>query len=153
MQAIRRRRIITAHLAFLLGALATFSFAAEQPQHDWLPYYPSVSRLGGKLTKVLKYGKPTYGENPETDEKIEVPILILSTPVRVKARPESSVNNESLTNISFVQLIFPPGLGSYAKHLEKEIVVAGTLIRGHRGDHFTDVVMTVKAVNPTGRPM
>ena len=153
MSGLRYCRIVTAELLVLASILVTSSFSAAQPQHDWLPYYPSVSRLGGKVTKVLKYGKPTYGENPESDEKIEVPILILSTPVRVKARPESSVNNESLTNISFVQLIFPPELGSYAKYLEKEIVVAGTLIRGHRGEHFTDVVMTVKAVNPTGKPM
>jgi hypothetical protein len=30
--------------------------------------------------------------------------------------------------------------------------VAGTLVRGYKGEHFTDVVMTVKAVNPTGKP-
>jgi len=32
-------------------------------------------------------------------------------------------------------------------------VVAGTLVRGYKGDHFADVVMTVKAINPTGKPM
>ena len=129
------------------------SDAALQGQ-EWLPYYPAVSRLQGKLVKVSKYGKPTYGENPEKDEKVEVPILILQTPVRIKARPTSSVNNESVTNVSFVQLIFPPEVdGNYSKHLDKEIVVVGTLVRAHKGEHFTDVVMTVKAVNPTGKPM
>ena len=39
---------------------------------------------------------------------VEVPILILQTPVRVRATRNSSVNHESMTNISFVQLIFPP---------------------------------------------
>jgi hypothetical protein len=127
---------------------------ARAQQQDWLSYYPAVSRLQGKLTKVSKYGKPTYGENPEKDEKVEVPILILQTPVRIRARLTSSVNNESVTNVSFVQLIFPREIdGNYAKYLDKDIVVAGTLVRGHKGDHFTDVVMTVKAVNPTGKPM
>jgi len=124
-----------------------------QPGQEWLSYYPSVSRLYGKLIKVTKYGKPSYGENPEKDEKVEVLILILQTPVRIKARSSSSVNNESLTNVSFVQLIFPPEVGDYSKYLEKDILVAGTLVRGHTGDHFTDAVMTVKAINPTGRPM
>lgn len=136
---------VTCILFFLSGA-------APQ-QQEWLSYYPAVSRLQGKLIKVTKYGKPTYGENPEKDEKVEVPILILQTPVRVKARTTSSVNNESLTNVSFIQLIFPAEVGDYSKHLDMDIVVAGTLVRGHKGDHFTDIVMTVKVVNPTGRPM
>ena len=136
--------IVIAHVLF-------FSAEAVSQQQDWLSYYPSVSRLQGKLIKVAKYGKPTYGENPEKDEKVEVPILILQTPVRVKARLTSSVNNESMTNISFVQLSFPAG--DYSKHIDTDIVVAGTLVRGHKGEHFTDVVMTVKAVNPTGKPL
>jgi hypothetical protein len=122
-------------------------------EEEWLSYYPAVARLQGKLIKVTKYGKPTYGESPEKDEKIQVPVLILQTPVRVKARQTSSVNNESLTNISFVQLIFPPAIGAYSNHLDKEIVVAGTLVRGHKGNHLTELVMTVKVVNPTGKPL
>jgi hypothetical protein len=144
----------TAVLAVALVCVLLFSSEATPQQQDWLSYYPAVSRLQGKLTKVFKYGKPTYGENPEKDEKVEVPILILQTPVRIKARPTSSVNNESLTNVSFVQLVFPAEVArSYADYLDKDIVVAGTLVRGHKGEHFTDVVMTVKAVNPTGKPM
>lgn len=110
-----------------------------------------VTRLQGKLTKVTKYGKPTYGENPEKDEKVEVPILILQTPVRAKAQTTSSVNNESLTNVSFIQLIFPAEVGDYSKHLGMVIVVEGTLERGLKGDHFTDLVMTVKVLNPTAK--
>jgi len=128
--------------------------AVNAQQDDWLSYYPSVSRLQGKLTKVSKYGKPSYGENPAKDEKVEVAILILPTPIRIRARSTSSVNNESVTNVSFVQLIFPAEVdGNYSKYLDKDIVVAGTLVRGRTGEHFTDVVMTVKAVNPTGKPM
>ncbi len=110
-----------------------------------------VTRLQGKLTKVTKYGKPTYGENPEKDEKVEVPILILQTPVRAKAQTTSSVNNESSTNVSFIQLIFPAEVGDYSKHLGMVIVVEGTLERGLKGDHFTDLVMTVKVLNPTAK--
>ena len=123
-------------------------------QEGWLSYSPSVARIRGKLIIVTKYGRPTYGAEPDKDEKLEVPILILETPIRIKARPESSVNNETMTNISFVQLIFPPEVEpSFKKHIGQDIVVAGTLAIGNRGGQFTDVVMTVKAVNPTGRPL
>jgi hypothetical protein len=141
-------------IVIAIACFLFFSFEVVAQQQDWLPYYPAVSRLQGRLTKVFKYGKPSYGENPERDEKVEVPILILQTPVRLKARSTSSVNNESVTNVSFVQLSFPPEVdGNYSKHLDKDIIVAGTLVRGYKGEHFTEVVMIVKAVNPTGKPM
>jgi hypothetical protein len=139
-------------IAIVVACLLLLSSEGTAQEKDWLSYYPAVARLQGKLIKVSKYGKPSYGENPENDEKVEIAVLILQTPVRVKARPTSGVNNESLSNVSFVQLIFPPEVGSYSKHLDKDIVVAGTLVRGHKGEHFTDLVMTVKAVNPTGKP-
>ena len=139
----------------LIGTLLTVSAANPQQNQlqDWLSYYPAVSRLEGKLVKITKYGKPSYGENPEMDEKVEVCFLILPVPARVKARSTSSVNNESITNLSFVQLIFPSEIGDYAKYLDKQIVVAGTLVRGYKGDHFAEAVMTVKAINPTGKPI
>ena len=139
----------------IIGILLFVSETSPQQNQlqDWLSYYPAVSRLEGKLVKITKYGKPTYGENPETDEKVEVCFLILPVPARVKARSSSSVNNESITNLSFVQLIFPPEISDYAKYLEKQIVVAGTLVRGYKGEHFAEAVMTVKAINPTGKPM
>ncbi len=143
---------ITAAIIFAFTLL--FLTDATAQHDDWLSYYPAVSRLQGKLTKVSKYGKPSYGDNPDKDEKVEVAILILPTPIRIRARTTSSVNNESVTNVSFVQLIFPAEVdGNYSKYLDKDIVVAGTLVRGRTGEHFTDVVMTIKAVNPTGKPM
>lgn len=146
---------LSAATLVLIGILLSFSGTnAQQNQlQDWLSYYPAVSRLEGKLVKITKYGKPSYGENPETDEKVEACFLILPVPARVRARTTSSVNNESITNLSIVQLIFPSELGDYAKYLDKQLVVAGTLVRGYKGDHFADAVMTVKAINPTGKPM
>src|SRR2546430_10189173 len=104
-------------VAIAVSCVLFFLSEAEPQQQEWLSYYPAVSRLQGKLTKVFKYGKPTYGENPEKDEIVEVPILILQTPVRIRARPTSSVNNESLTNVSFVQLVFlAEVVGNYANY-------------------------------------
>lgn len=148
MQVFSARNLVT-----LLALVALASQAAAQEQ-EWLSYYPSVARLNGKLIKVIKYGKPSYGEHPEKDQKVEVAILILQTPVRVKASPASSVNNEPATNVSFVQIIFPPELtASSTQHFDKNVLLAGNLVRGHKGDHFTEVVMNVKAINPTGKPL
>lgn len=149
-----KKIVLSKEIALAIAASCVLLFLSEAAaqQQEWL-LYPVVSRLQGKLTKITKYGKPTYGENPEKDEKLEVPILILHTPIRAKARTTSSVNDESLTNVSFIQLIFPAEVSDYSKHLNMIIVVEGTLERGHKGDHFTDMVMTVKVVNPTAKPM
>lgn len=138
----------------LLIFILIFPAAAIAQSSDWLSYYPSVVRLRGRLLTIFKYGKPTYGENPDKDEKVMIPVLVLITPVRVRARKKSSVNNESITNISFVQVIFPPEVtADYSNHLDQDIVIAGTLVRGHKGEHFTDVVLTAKAINPSGKPL
>src|SRR6266403_5128264 len=121
--AVKTKKMILSKkitVAIAVSCVLFFLSEAEPQKQEWLSYYPAVSRLQGKLIKVTKYGKPTYGENPEKDEKVEVAILILQTPVRVKARTTSSVNNESSTNVSFVQLIFPPEIDeNYSKHLDK----------------------------------
>jgi hypothetical protein len=151
--AVKTKKMISSKkiaVAIAVCCFLLFLSEAAPQQQEWL-FYPVVTRLQGKLTKVTKYGKPTYGENPEKDEKVEVPILILQTPVRAKAQTTSSVNNESLTNVSFIQLIFPAEVGDYSKHLGMVIVVEGTLERGLKGDHFTDLVMTVKVLNPTAK--
>src|SRR6185369_1427214 len=139
---------ISTRLALLSAVCLIFlSRGAAAKEQQWLFYSPALSRLEGKLTKVMKYGSPSYGEHPEQDQKIDVPILILQFPVRVKSPPVSSVKTQT-TNVSFVQLIFPGESGSYSKHLNANIVVGGTLAKGIKGEHFTDVVMTVKRVNP-----
>lgn len=144
---------ISTKLALLSAVcLIFFSREAAPQEQQWLFYAPALSRLEGKLSKVMKYGRPTYGEHPEQDEKIDVPILILQLPVRVKSPTSSSVNTQT-TNVSFVQLIFPTESGSYSKHVNVNIVVEGTLAQGIKGEHFTDIVMTVKTVNPAEPPV
>jgi hypothetical protein len=153
--AVKTKKMILSKeiaVAITVSCILLFLSEATPQQQEWL-FYPVVTRLQGKLTKVTKYGKPTFGENPEKDEKVEVPILILKTPIRAKAQTTSSVNNESLTNVSFIQLIFPAEVGDYSKHLYMDIVVEGTLERGRKGDHFTDLLMSVKVVNPTAKPI
>lgn len=42
---------------------------------------------------------------------------------------------------------------SYGQHIDQEIVLAGNLVRGHKGEHGTEVMMQVKAVNSTAKPL
>ena len=136
-----------------LLCLLLFPATNSAQEERWLSYFPSVVRLHGKLIQITKYGSPTYGAEPDKDEAVEVPILILQKPIRVRAKPESTSNNESITNVSFVQLLFSDDNNATVKrYLDHEIVVAGTLSIGRRMGQFTEVVMTVKAVNPTGKP-
>ena len=140
----------------LAGAIviALLHSAAFAQQSGWLFYFPSVVRLQGKLISVSKYGNPTYGAEPDKDAVVEIPILILQKPIRVRDNPQSSANHESMTNVSFVQLIFSDESDATLKrYLDQQIVVAGTLAIGNRSGQFTEVVMTVKAVNPTGKPL
>lgn len=138
----------------LFALWAVLPSTSHGQQQGWLHYDPSVSRIQGKLIQVTKYGKPTYGGEPEGDEKVEVPILILPTPIRVRTNPERTSGAEPMTNVSFVQLIFTDDpAGNVKRYLDQNIVVSGTLALGRRGGHFTDVVMTVKVVNPTGKPL
>jgi hypothetical protein len=144
---------ISTRLALLSAVCLIFLSRGAAPQEQqWLFYAPALSRLEGKLTKVMKYGRPTYGEHPEQDEKMDVPILILQLPVRVKSPMPSSLNTQ-ITNVSFVQLILPSESASYSKYFDANIVVEGTLAKGIKGEHFTDIVMTVKTVNPPEPPV
>jgi hypothetical protein len=148
--------MIQAFRGFVLACVLAVSFplAAAAQDSEWLSYSPAIARLRGRIIMVAKYGKPSYGEDPEKDEKLTVPILVLQMPARVRPKQSTSANNETMTNISFVQLIVPPELDAeIKKNLDREALIAGTLAIGRRGGEFTDVVMTVKAVNPTGRPV
>ena len=146
--------LVLGRLVAVIFAIALSPAPLPAQEAEWLAFYPSVARIQGKLIKIQKYGKPSYGENPEKDETVEVAILILKSPVRIKANPASSVNNQSLANISFVQIIFPAEMAkTHGQYFDQEIVLAGNLVRGHKGEHFTDVVMEVKAINPTGKPL
>ena len=74
-------------LLFAIGTFSLLIFGSEDSlgqEQAWLSYFSSVVRVQGKLTKVLKYGPPSYGEVPEKDSRLEVAFLILRGPVRIK---------------------------------------------------------------------
>lgn len=104
--------------------------------------------LGGRLVIQEKYGPPNYGENPETDEKVEVPILVLSRPINVRGDPKGSLNSESFQGVKEVQLVFLSDKNITYSHLDgKGVVASGRLFQKTTGHHYTDILMIVDSIH------
>jgi hypothetical protein len=113
---------------------------------EMLSYEPTVVRLEGCLASVLKYGPPNYGEDTTHDQKIHVPILVLSRPINVRGDSSNALNADSFTNLTQVQLTFPASAGSPARLFKQHVIVTGTLAEAESGHHFTEVWMSVKSI-------
>lgn len=111
---------------------------------NWLRYEPVEVELAGRLAVVSRFGPPNFGENPETDEKIEVAVLVLSSPISVCADTTSELNDEPLLGLDSVQLVRDDALRQYANQL---VVLRGRLSRAVTGRHFFPAVLEVTSVN------
>ena len=132
-------------MILLLGSCS--GAKAPSSEDAWLDYEPAIIELKGKLTIALKYGPPNYGENPETDEKVRAPILVLSQPVNVRADRESEFNTESFEGVKEVHLVFFTDRKIAYSHLVgRQVEVRGTLFQAHTGHHYTDVLMIVSTI-------
>ena len=94
-----RRTLVLKILLFLplLGATA---------QDRVWRYEPAKVELQGRLTIEQKYGPPGYGENPDTDQGVQIPVLLLSAPIDVQGDPQSDLNQETVRGVQRVQLVF-----------------------------------------------
>lgn len=124
-------------------------FETSAQDNHWLSYGPAVVELEGKLIAEFRYGPPNFGENPKTDAKLRVPILMLTRPINVRGNPQDPLNAESVVRIRRIQVIL---LGAedvaipYKQFIGKKLRVKGTLVHAHTGYHFTKVVMLVRSV-------
>ena len=65
----------------MLLATRGFGETAQKTQEkEWLAYQPTIVTLKGTLSVKTFYGPPNYGENPDTDAKEDLPILIFKKP-------------------------------------------------------------------------
>ncbi len=131
-------RLLVIAVAFVLAPCLR---AQTTPQEKtWLSYKPAVVELQGKLNFVTKYGPPNYGENPKTDRKVKVLILVLSKAVNVRGDPNSDLNSESVEGVKQVQLAIKPGI-AYKQFVGKHVKAKGTLFHSITGHHYTRVLM------------
>ena len=127
---------------FLLGGLEV----TAQQKSRWLSYEPATVELKGRLTFEWKYGPPNYGENPTTDAKVKVPVLVLVTPINVRGTPGDAQNAASVRGVRRIQLILSNVKTPYKEFTGKMVVVKGTLFHAFSGHHYTKVVMDVSSI-------
>ena len=128
-----------------LFVLTLASASAAQDKH-WLSYGPAVVALEGRLTEEWKYGAPSYGENPKTDAKVRVPVLILSEPVSVRGNPDYFPFNVEVRRVRRIQLILFNIKTPDEQLIGRRVLVNGTLFHAHTGHHYTKVVMDVSSL-------
>lgn len=125
---------------------ATVAVGADQ-EAAWLEFGPAVVSLTGRFELVLRFGPPNYGEDPKTDMKIQVPMLWLAEPIRVRGRPGDEIDGEPVEGIRVLQLHLPIDIERNAL-LGEEVVVRGELTHAMQGPEFTPVVMRVQEIGP-----
>jgi hypothetical protein len=121
-------------------------FATTAQENRWLSYEPAVVELEGKLIVESKYGPPNYGENPRTDSKVRIRVLVVSKPVNVRGNPQDALNKESLEGIRRIQLNLFNLKTPYKQLIGKRVVVSGTLSHAITGHDYTKVVMDVHSI-------
>ena len=134
--------------------IATLLLAVAPPaaaQQRWLSYEPEVMELDGRLVIESKFGPPNFGEQPKTDEKVRVPVLVLSNRANMLADSGDDPNAKSVYDVRQIQLAFPSSDTAHNALIGKQVVVTGTLFHAHTGHHYTEVVMNVQSIE--GKPV
>ena len=133
----------------LFGLILVAASTAAAQDHNRLSYEPAVVELKGKLIVERKYGPPNFGENPRTDAKVRVPVLLLIKPVRVRGNPQDALNADSVKGLRRIQLNLFNLKTPYRQLIGKRVFVNGTLFHAHTGHHYTKVVMDVHSLQLT----
>jgi hypothetical protein len=116
-----------------------------------LSYEPASVELHGRLTVELKYGPPNFGENPKTDKRVKVPIVVLTKAINIRGTPGAVHNAMPVAGARRIQLVFTDPAPDYKSLVGRDIVVKGTLFHAETGGHYTHVVMSVQSIEPKRR--
>lgn len=126
--------------------LVAFACAGSTHAQRFLSYEPDVVELDGRLVIQSKYGPPNFGQKPKTDQKVQVPILLLSQHVVVQGDVGDDKQPQTAHNVRQIQLAFAGNETSHKELIGKPVVVTGTLFRAHTGHHYTEVVLNVQSI-------
>src|SRR5207249_4503622 len=113
-------------------------------------YEPTKVEPQGRLTIQQRCRRPGEGENPDTDQRDQIPVWQTSAPREGPSDQQSDLNQETVRDVQRVQLVF--GATSYRRLVGKNITVKGTLFRAVTGHQYTDVVMNVLNVKESPSP-
>ena len=137
-------RLCLVGIAFLSLGCRSSGAQGAAVQSGCLSFEPRTVELRGRLSIQQKYGPPNYGEDSATDQKVQVPILVLDHPVNVCGDSTSQVNSESVHDVKEIQLVLPDGAHAYDRLMNQSVVVTGTLSAAVSGHHYTPVVLTIR---------
>ena len=132
------------HILIILFVLIAVVHSANA-QTQRLSYEPATVELEGKVITEQKYGPPNYGQNPKTDQKVTVAILVLRDPIDVLATPGDAVNTQ-VNGVTRIQLVFTDGKTVDKQLIGKDVLVKGKLFHSHTGHHYTDVLIDVSSI-------
>lgn len=130
----------------ILTVLVVVAHPTATQAQRWLSYEPETVELDGRLVIQARYGPPNYGEQPKTDQKVRIPVLVLKNPVNVLASQENGYNSEAVYRTTQIQLAFIENDTPYKTLIGKNVVVTGSLFHAHTGHHYTDVVLKVRSI-------
>ena len=132
--------------AFMAGLLVACAAAQPARQAVCLTYEPAEVTLTGRITLVQHFGPPNFGETPELDKRIDVPLLALSAPVDVCGDATSELNADTEVAVREVQLLGDDNVGE--RWNNQSVRISGTLSHAQTGYHFTKVLLTIQRIEP-----
>ncbi len=139
-------KLLKLTITTLLLLVLTRGFETAAQDKHWLPYEPAIIELQGRVIVQWRYGPPNYGENPKTDARVRVPILVLSKPVNARGNPQDELNSESVEGTRRIQLDFFNVKTPYTQFTGKRVIVTGTLRHAITGHDYTKVVMNLQSI-------
>ena len=130
----------------MMFLVVTISSAAGAAPKEF-EYWPATVELTGRFELVIRFGPPNYGDNPKTDRRIEVPVLFLDEPIRVRGRAGDELNGQTEDNVAMLQLIMNSKV-DLDTLLGKRVTAKGQLQHSARGPDFTPVLIQVEEIRP-----
>ena len=145
MIMITSRTVLTIIFLLLATCMTLGTVVSLSAEGKIVPYAPSIIELSGTVQMERHYGPPSYGENPQTDSTLNIPVLLLDHPVSTIGNPNDPANNKSFKDISKIQLTGSKIVSSELNP-NLHVLVTGMLFMRQTAEQFTDVEMVVKSI-------
>lgn len=110
---------------------------------------PAVVVLKGEIKKEMFYGPPNFGEDPKTDEKIYINVLVLDKPINVKGDSNSldGTNGDNFNNVKELQIDSELKKDFLKKAKGHQVKITGTLSEALVGSHdYKDVLISINEI-------
>jgi hypothetical protein len=136
-----------------VGAVATSETVAQNSVQSVAPclhYEPHIVRVMGRLVTERHYGPPNFGETPGHDQKLNVPVLLLSHAVDVCGDPSSATDQDTVRDVQKVQVV--------AVHVKlkaflgQQVLLVGHLHEAHTANHYTKVLIFADSIHVVAHP-